>query len=145
MSKQNGSSGVNDRRQMENNANWDDPLDRDDEQADEKPANKRQRARQRDYQPDYGSSPRKPSEERPNAFNALAWLLEGVGGLLEEVRHNDLGLPEDFWLHAYAARRESLLALRAVIDDLIEKSDTAQRQLQEKSKRGQRRGGIDIT
>ena len=35
---------------------------------------------------------RKPSADRPHAFNAAAWLLEGATGLVEELRHNDLGL-----------------------------------------------------
>ena len=64
--------------------------------------------------------------------------------MIEEVRHNDLSLPEDFWVHAYAARHESLLAVRAIVDDLIAKSESAQKQEEEKQQRRERRGGIDI-
>ena len=109
-----------------------------------RPKSNRDKAQERPYSPDLEETPRKPAEDRPNSFNALAWLLEGATGLIEEMRHNDLGLPEDFWVHAYAARRESLLALRAVLDDLIEKSESAQRQEEEKQKRRERRGGIEI-
>ena len=76
--------------------------------------------------------------------DSMTWLLEGATGLFEELRHNDLGLPEDFWVQAYAARHESLLALQAVIDDLVKKSESAQRQETEKQQRRERRGGIEI-
>lgn len=104
----------------------------------------RTRGRARPYQPQYGDSVRKSAEERENSFHALAWLLEGATGLIEELRHNDLGLPEEFWMHAYAARREALLAMRAALDDLIEKSGAEEAKQQEQQKRRERRGGIDI-
>ena len=77
-------------------------------------------------------------------FNALAWLLEGATGFYEELRHNDLGLPEEFWVHAQAAQRETLLAARAAIDTLIEKVNAAERAEQERQQRRERRGGVDI-
>jgi hypothetical protein len=104
----------------------------------------RERARNQPYDPDYTDPGRKPAEARPNAFNALAWLLEGATGLLEEVRHSDLGLSEKFWTHAYAARRETLLALRAALDELIERSEGPARQQKEADQRRTRRGTIDI-
>lgn len=107
---------------------------------DEAPTN-RDRARRQPYTPGYEQPSRKPAADRPNAFNAVAWLLEGATGLFEEARHNDLGLPEAFWVHAYAARREALLALRAVLDDLIEQGENQAKQQQA---RQQRRGGIEI-
>ena len=70
--------------------------------------------------------------------------MEGATGFIEELRHNDLGLPEDFWVHAYAARKESLLALRAVLDDLIARSESQVQQEQEKQQRRERRGGINV-
>ena len=109
-----------------------------------KQKNNRESAQGQAYMPEYEESPRKPASDRPNAFNTLAWLLEGATGMFEELRHNDLGLPEDFWVHAYAARHESLLALQAVIDDLVKKSESAQRQETEKQQRRERRGGIEI-
>lgn len=105
---------------------------------------KRQRARSRPYTPRYAESPRRPSAEREDAFNALAWMIEGAAGVIDELRHNDLGLSEDFWVHAYAARRESLLALRAVIDELIAKAESAEQAKDDRQKRRDRRGGIDI-
>lgn len=105
----------------------------------------RDRARSRPYEPEYEEPTRKPASERPASFNTLAWLLEGATGLLEELRHNDLGLSEAFWVHAYAARRETLLALRAALDDLIARTESLAQQEKERQQRRQRRGGIDIT
>jgi hypothetical protein len=104
----------------------------------------RDRAREQPYEPEYEKTERKPQQDRPNAFHALAWLLEGATGLFEEVRHNDLGLPEEFWVHAYAARRETLFALRAVLDELIRRSESQTRQEQERQQRRERRGDIKI-
>lgn len=106
---------------------------------------RRDRARRRNYQPEYQEPDRKPASERPASFNLLAWLVEGATGLLEEVRHNDLGLSEQFWVHAYAARRETLLALRAALDDLIAYTESEAQQEKERQQRRQRRGSIDIT
>lgn len=105
---------------------------------------KREQATRRTYRPQYEQPTRKPAEDRDSAFNSLAWLLEGATGLLEELRHNDLGLSEEFWVHAYAARREGLLALRAVLDDLIERGAQEARQEAERRQRRERRGNIDI-
>ena len=100
----------------------------------------RQRARKRSYTPPYERSARRSSDDRNDAFNALAWLVEGAVGLIDEFRHNDLGLPEDFWVHTYAARREMLLAVRAVIDDALAEDDSAE----QSNQRRERRGGINI-
>lgn len=104
----------------------------------------RERAAQRAYTPEYEPSARRPAEERENAFNMLAWLLEGATGLVEELRHNDLGLSEEFWVHLYAARREGLLAARALIDSLLEQSERETRQAAERAERRARRGGVAI-
>lgn len=96
------------------------------------------------YTPDYTEIPRRPAAERENAFNALAWLLEGATGLVEELRHNDLGLSEEFWVHFYAARRESLLAARALVDSLLEQTEEETRKAQEQAQRRARRGGVDV-
>lgn len=104
----------------------------------------RQRAAERAYTPKYERPPRRPGGEREAAFNSLAWFLEGATGLMEELRHNDLGLSEEFWMHAYAARREGLLALRAILDDMIERSSTHIKQEKERQKRQERRGDIDV-
>jgi hypothetical protein len=89
-------------------------------------------------------APRKSADERPHAFNALAWLMEGATGLIEEVRHSDLGLSPEFWSHAYGARKESLLALRALLDTLIDRCESQSRQEEERQQRRERRGGIKI-
>ncbi len=115
-----------------------------DYEIDDKAQSARQRAAERPYTPRYEKPPRRPGGEREAAFNSLAWLLEGATGLIEELRHNDLGLPEEFWMHAYAARREGLLALRAVLDDMIERSSVQIKQESERQKRQERRGGIDV-
>lgn len=87
------------------------------------------------------TSPRRPSSDRPNAFHVADWLLEGISGLSEELLHNDLGLPEEFWVHAYAARREGLLAARALIDHLLERTPASEAAPAPKS----RRGHVDIS
>lgn len=65
-------------------------------------------------------------------------------GIIEEVRHNDLGLPEDFWKHAYAARREGLLAMKVLLNHVAERLEHQSRLEQERSERRQRRGDISI-
>ncbi|MDQ3248128.1 MAG: hypothetical protein M3Q45_02855 [Chloroflexota bacterium] len=81
------------------------------------------------------------SEQR---FDTLAWLLEGANGLLGELRHNRLGLSEEFWAHARAARQESLLALRAALDAWIAHSESQEPQSTDQQKRRKRRGGIPV-
>ena len=102
-------------------------------------ANARRRAQQRNYRPRYDKPNRRPAAEREGAFNALLWLLDGATGLVEELRHNDLGLPEDFWVHADAARKESLMAMRAILDEWIDEEAPPPQEAPPK-----RRGGIDI-
>ena len=93
-------------------------------------------------EPQTGPPPRQPRAERTDAFTLSSWLLEGMVGLCEELRHNDLGLPPDFWTHAYAARREGLLACRALVDAALARCEAdAARQ---KEKPGSQRGRVDI-
>ena len=86
--------------------------------------------------------PRQPRTERAHAFTFSTWLLEGVVGLCEELQHNDLSLPQNFWTHAYAARREALLAARALIDAAITRCETDASQREEQS--SAQRGRVDI-
>ncbi|MCC6455472.1 MAG: hypothetical protein IT328_11050 [Caldilineaceae bacterium] len=111
----------------------------------EQGSNERIKAEQADYEPEYHRpGPRRPGEARANAFNSIAWMVEGATGLVEELRHSDLGLSEDFWIHVYAMRREGLLAARAAIDSLLSKSDQESREAAEQVKREERRGDIAI-
>ena len=96
-------------------------------------------------EPAADESQRKPASERRDSFDLAAWLLEGATGLFEEARHRDLGLSPAFWQHAKAARRETLLALRAVLDELIEKSERQDQAEAERQQRHQRRGSIKIS
>lgn len=108
-------------------------------------ANARAKAEARAYEPDYERpGRRRSSEARANAFNTLAWMMEGATGLVEELRHSDLGLSEEFWVHLYAMRREGLLAARAAIDSLLERTEKESQEAQEKAERQARRGGINI-
>ncbi len=109
-----------------------------------KPKNNRERAAERAYQPEYGEARRKPAANREDPFNTLAWLAEGAAGFLDELRRSDLGLSEDFWVHADAAKREGLLALRAVLDEWIERGAVESERQADRAKRRERRGGIDI-
>ncbi|MEJ5249734.1 MAG: hypothetical protein WHS90_18315 [Caldilinea sp.] len=114
----------------------------DEEEGEQIRESARQRARRRRYRPKYSKPRRRPAAEREGAFNALVWILDGVTGLLEELQHNDLGLPEEFWVHAYAARREGLLALRAILDACIDE-DAPPTEASPSSERP-KRGGINI-
>lgn len=108
-------------------------------------ASNKTRAQERGYTPDYEVPPkRRPADDRENAFNYLAWMVEGATGLVEELRHNDLGLPEEFWVHFYAARREGLLAVRALLDEMIERSAAETEKQTEREKRRERRGSVNI-
>jgi hypothetical protein len=71
-------------------------------------------------------------------------LLDGATGVMEEVRHSDLGLSEEFWVHYYAMRREGLLAARAAIDSMLAQTEQESRKTQEKQARKQRRGGVAV-
>ena len=108
----------------------------------ERTASARQRAQDRNYRPKYGQPSRRPASERDASFNVWMWLLEGATGVAEELRHNDLGLSEDFWVHAAAARRESLLAVRAIIDQMVDEEE--EQEEDEREQRRARRGGIQV-
>lgn len=108
-------------------------------------ANNRAKAEQRDYEPHYSRpGSRRPADERAASFNKLAWLVEGATGLVEELRHSDLGLSEEFWVHVYAMRREGLLAARAAIDSLLEKSEEMEKAAEDKEERKARRGSVSV-
>lgn len=110
----------------------------------EPPPSARQRAAQNEYTPRYQQPGRAPAEERAAAFNALAWLADGLTGAIEEARHSDLGLSQEFWTHLYAVRRESLLAAQALIESLLAKTECKTEQQEEAEQRRARRGGVDI-
>jgi hypothetical protein len=112
--------------------------------SDENATNARTAAAQADYQPDYGPDVRRSSENRPNAFNPLAWVVEGATGVVEEVLHGDLGLSEEFWRHFYAFRREGLLAARAAVNSLLAHTEKATTEAQEQVERKARRGEVTI-
>jgi len=95
-------------------------------------------------QDEYAESPRKPKTERENAFDASAWLIQGLIGLGEELRHSDLGLPEDFWVHAYAARKEALLAARVLVDTALEKCASEEAAQSAPKKKPPQRGQVSI-
>jgi hypothetical protein len=101
-------------------------------------------AAQQPYTPEYGPIARRPAEEREYAFHPLAWLADGASGLVEELRHNDLGLSQEFWRHFYAAQRETLLAARAFFSSLLDQSEEETRKAQEQAQRRERRGGVAI-
>ena len=109
----------------------------------DEPKSARERAQRRTYRPRYRKPSRQPAAERESAFNAFLWLLDGATGVIEEMRHNDFGVPEECWVHADAARRESLMALRAVIDDWIDEDEPAP-PAEAQRKTQDRRGGINI-
>jgi hypothetical protein len=109
----------------------------------ETPANRAEG--QQENQPHDDESRRKAGIDRTHAFNPLAWLMEGATGLTEELRRSDLGLSEEFWMHANAARRETLYALRAVVDSMIARLEMQHQQEQAQQERRERRGNVEIT
>ena len=109
------------------------------------PITNRDKAAEADYTPKQeNSGGRKPADARDKAFNSLAWLVEGATGVVEELRHSDFGLSEEFWTHAYAARRESLLAARAAIDSLLAQTEAEVTKAEEKERRKSRRGNVKV-
>jgi hypothetical protein len=112
--------------------------------GDTPPVNNRRRAAARGYRPPYEKPSRRPAVERADSFNPLAWLIDGATGFVEEMRHNDLGLSEEFWVHASAAGREGLLAARALLDQLVEETQQQQTVARERQSRQSRRGGINV-
>lgn len=76
-------------------------------------------------------------DDQPHAFHFSAWLLEGLAGLSKELQHTHLGLPEAFWTHAYAARRETLLAVRALVDAALARCETQKPAQNRPKQRGQ--------
>jgi hypothetical protein len=112
--------------------------------GDTPPVNNRRRAAARRYRPPYEKPSRRPAIERADSFNPLAWLIDGATGFVEEMRHNDLGLSEEFWVHASAAGREGLLAARALLDQLVEETQQQQTVARDRQSRQSRRGGINV-
>ncbi len=107
------------------------------------PISNRSKAATSDYAPKQeNTGARKPAAAREHSFSALAWLVDGATGVVEELRHSDLGLSEEFWVHVYAARRESLLAARAAIDSLLAQTEA---ESAEKEQRKSRRGSVKVT
>ena len=107
--------------------------------------NARRRAAARPYTPDYERPPaRRPASEREGSFSALGWLLDGATGLIGEIRHNDLGLSEEFWVHAYAARREGILAVQAALNSILSSAASSEKFGSERLAQQQRRGSIEI-
>lgn len=144
---------------MQKNGSPEFPYDDEDEYEDEfdplddltgqepRRASNRDRGRRRRARNGYPKPGRQPASEREGSFNALLWLLDGATGFMEELRHNDLGLSEEFWMHAYAARRESLMAARALLETWIdedEKEEPAPPRADEPPARKPRRGSINI-
>jgi len=97
-----------------------------------------------DHEQTQEAPPRRPAAEREDAFNTLAWLMEGALGIYGELKHNDLGLSPEFWRHLYGARRESLLAARALIDDILARLEKDEQQEVDREQRRERRGAVKI-
>lgn len=57
-------------------------------------------------------------------FRLDEWLSEGAKGLRSIVSGTRV-LPEAFWEHSWAAGRESLLAVRSLLDALIAQTERA--------------------
>ncbi len=104
----------------------------------------RAEAAQGEYAPRYEKPARLPAEERAAAFNPLAWLADGLTGALEEARHNDFGLSQEFWTHFYAVRREGLLTAQALVESLLAQVEGKPAHNEQDKQRRARRGDVDI-
>ena len=115
------------------------------ENIDTESKSNRERAAEVDYAPDYERPPsRRPADEREESFSVTGWIFQGVAGLIEEVQHHDLGMPEEFWIHAYAAQREGKMALDIALDEIRKRVNTSSQKNIEREQRQERRGGIAI-
>lgn len=63
-----------------------------------------------------GKAPDKAEE-----FDLEKWLKEGYRGLRQTLKRRRAPalVPEEFWQHSRAARKEMLLAVRSLLDDAI--------------------------
>ncbi len=108
-------------------------------------SNARELAVQSDYTPTLERpAHRRPAQDRANAFNPIAWVVDGATGVAEELRRSDLGLSEEFWVHFYAMRREGLLAARAAVESLLAKTEQVSRKVQDKQIREAWRGDVAV-
>ena len=57
-------------------------------------------------------------------FRLDKWLAEGIKGLRSTVCGTRI-LPEAFWEHSWAVGRESLLAVRSLLDAVIAQTERA--------------------
>jgi len=106
----------------------------------------RKKAGDMDYAPDYDrKNVRTSGENRSTAFNPVAWVVDGATGVVEEVKNNDLGLNEEFWVHFNAMQREGLLAARAAIDSILANAEKATKEVKEQVERQTRRGEVKVT
>lgn len=105
----------------------------------------RQHAAEIEYTPEYERPPsRRPASEREDPFSVAGWLFEGAAGLIDEVRHHDLWMPEEFWVHVYAARREGKWAFQIALDEVRSQLNARRQQEIERAEREERRGDITI-
>jgi hypothetical protein len=61
------------------------------------------------------------AEERE--FDFEDWLAEGVKGFRASCKELSPHLPEEFRQHTKSARREMLLAMRSLLDTVIERTE----------------------
>jgi len=62
--------------------------------------------------------PAKKEDTKTDTFSVTDWLIEGVEGMAEKGKTLDF-IPGEFKSHVKAAQRESLLALRSLLDSAI--------------------------
>lgn len=79
-----------------------------------------------------------------NSFNFAAWMVEGVTGISAELKPSNWGINQKFWEHCRAAQTESLLAIRSLLDQLIECSESTKKADVDREKRRARRGKISV-
>jgi len=61
-------------------------------------------------------------QDKVQEFDLEGWLKEGYHGLRQSLkrRRRPALIPEEFWQHSRAARKEMLLAVRSLLDEAIQ-------------------------
>jgi hypothetical protein len=62
--------------------------------------------------------PAKTDDAKGEVFSLTDWLVEGIEGMAAKSKELEF-IPAEFRTHVKAARRESLLALRSLLDSAI--------------------------
>ncbi|MCD6289883.1 MAG: hypothetical protein J7M34_05210 [Anaerolineae bacterium] len=75
-------------------------------------------------------------------FDLKNWLSEGIRGVRQEMKVRPRLMPEEFCEHVRASQREALLAVRSLLDEVIERLEPAEARTP--SRRSRRRQPAEV-